>query len=76
MEFRFTTPGGAVKIKTEVQIIEIGPSAMPLPTLPMTVNEPGAVILETRVDGSDWVKILEKRIVSGEVSPFPPQPLT
>ncbi|WP_257554165.1 hypothetical protein [Sphingobium sp. CFD-2] len=71
VEFRFSAPGGNSELKSEVEVLALGQSAMPLPTVPLVVTETGPAKVEMRVNGSDWTTILEKRVIAGTVGPIP-----
>jgi hypothetical protein len=68
-EFRFSAPKGSQSgFKGEIEATALTQFGLPLPTLPINIAEPGALVLELKVDDSDWVKVLEKRVIAGNVA--------
>jgi hypothetical protein len=71
VEYRFSAPGGTSELNSEVEIVALGQSAMPLPTVPLMVTEAGPLKVDMKIDDSEWTTILEKRVIQGAVETFP-----
>lgn len=64
IDFRFTSPDGtSVSIRTEVELTDVGPFALPLPTMDLAINEIGRLKFDIRVDDKDWVALTEKEVL-------------
>lgn len=39
-----------------------GPTALPLPTLPIVVEEEGTLYIDIKIDDGDWVPLIDRRL--------------
>jgi hypothetical protein len=68
IDFKFVGPDGVeAMVSAEATMAAIGPSAVPLPTVPLMCRKDGTVSLLMRVNGEDWHEILKRKVFLGNV---------
>lgn len=66
-ELKLSAPGGELGVELNRQEFPDGEAAIPMPALPMNFVEEGSLIGSYRLDEGEWVEILNKKVVLGQI---------